>query len=316
MSNLYDVIIIGAGPAGLSAALYAGRARLSTLMIEKGHDGGQIAITSSVKNYPGSIDNETGHTLSERMSKQAKEFGAERISDTVERVELEGDIKRVVGAKDTYEGKTLIVATGTLPRPIGCENEDKFVGKGISYCATCDAELFEDFEVYVVGGGNPAVEESIYLAKFARKVTIIYQKDKLFAVPSLQEKAAEVPNIELMLNTVVESVDGDELLESMTVRDVKSGEVRTIEPDPDDGIFGLFGFVGYTSRPNSGLFEGMLDMEEGFLKTDEDMHTNIPGVFAAGDIRVKKLRQVVTATADGAIAATEALKYINDKGKD
>ena len=309
MNNIYDVVILGAGPAGLAAGLYAGRSCLKTLIIEKGQDGGQIAITDEIENYPGQIvEGESGPSLIARMSEQAKKFGAERVSDVIKSVELEGEVKKLVGAKGEYLGKTVILATGAFPRPIGCKNEGKFVGKGISFCATCDANFFEDFEVFVVGGGDSAVEEAMYLTKFARKVSIIHRRDELRAAKSIQEKAFKNPKMNFIWDTVVEEVDGDELLNKMVLKNVKTGELTTYEADEEDGQFGLFGFIGMI--PNSGLFEGIIDMERGYIKTDDNMHTNIPGVYAAGDIRVKSLRQVVTAAADGAIAAMQAEKYL------
>ena len=311
MSKIYDVIILGGGPAGLAAGLYAGRSRLSTLIIEKGQDGGQIAITDEIENYPGQmVEGESGPSLIARMTEQAKKFGAERCSDVIKSVELNGEVKKLVGAKGEYEAKCVIIATGAFPKPIGCENEGKFTGKGISFCATCDASFFEDFEVYVVGGGDSAVEEAMYLTKFARKVTIIHRRNELRAAKSIQEKAFANPKIAFLWDSVVVKVDGDELLSSMTVKNVKTGELTTVEADEDDGLFGLFGFIGY--NPNSQLFEGMLEMENGYIKTDDNMHTNIPGVFAAGDMRVKSLRQVVTAAADGAIAAMQAEHFISN----
>ncbi len=311
MSKVYDVIILGGGPAGLTAGLYAGRSRLSTLIIEKGQDGGQIAITDEIENYPGQmVEGESGPSLIARMTEQAKKFGAERCSDVIKSVDLSGDVKKLVGAKGEYEAKCVIIATGAFPKPIGCENEGKFTGKGISFCATCDAAFFEDFEVYVVGGGDSAVEEAMYLTKFARKVTIIHRRDELRAAKSIQEKAFANPKIAFMWDSVVVKVDGDELLNTMTVKNTKTGELTEVKADEDDGLFGLFGFIGY--NPNSQLFEGVLDMEHGYIKTDDNMHTSIPGVFAAGDIRVKSLRQVVTAAADGAIAAMQAEHYVSN----
>ena len=311
MGKVYDVIVLGGGPAGLTAGLYAGRSRLSTLVIEKGQDGGQIAITDEIENYPGQmVEGESGPSLIARMTEQVKKFGAERCTDMIKSVEINGDIKKLVGVKGEYEAKTLIIATGAFPKPIGCENEGKFTGKGISFCATCDAAFFEDMEVYVVGGGDSAVEEAMYLTKFARKVTIIHRRDQLRAAKSIQEKAFANPKIHFLWDSVVVKVDGDELLSSMTVKNVKTGELTTITADEDDGLFGLFGFIGY--NPNSQLFDGMLDMENGYIKTDDNMHTSIPGVFAAGDIRVKSLRQVVTAAADGAIAAMQAEHFISN----
>ena len=199
MSKIYDVIILGAGPAGLTAGLYAGRSRLSTLIIEKGQDGGQIAITDEIENYPGQmVEGESGPSLIARMTEQAKKFGAERCSDTIKSVELTGEVKKLVGVKGEYLAKSVIIATGAFPKPIGCENEGKFTGKGISFCATCDAAFFEDFEVYVVGGGDSAVEEAMYLTKFARKVTIIHRRDQLRAAKSIQEKAFANPKIHFL----------------------------------------------------------------------------------------------------------------------
>ena len=309
MSKIYDVIVLGAGPAGLTAGLYSGRARLSTLVIEKGQDGGQIAITNEIENYPGQVEGDSGPSLIARMTKQCEHFGVERVSDMIKEVELTGPVKKLIGVKGEYEAKCVIIATGAFPRPIGCKNEGKFVGKGISFCATCDAAFFEDFEVYVVGGGDAAVEEAMYLTKFARKVTIIHRRDELRAAKSIQEKAFKNEKLHFMWDTVVEEVDGeDEILSKMVVKNTKTGELTTIEADPEDGMFGLFGFIGLL--PKSELFEGVIDMEKGYIKTDDNMHTNIEGVYAAGDIRVKSLRQVVTAAADGAIAAMQAEHYI------
>ncbi len=311
MSKIYDVIILGAGPAGLSAALYAGRARLSTLLLEKSQVGGQITSTSEIENYPGQQpDGESGSSLTARMAAQVRKFGVSQASDTIKTVELTGDVKRLAGIKGEYLAKTVILATGAFPKPIGCKNEEKFVGKGISFCATCDGALFEGFEVYVVGGGDSAVEEAMYLTKFARKVTLIHRRNQLRAAKSIQEKAFANPKMAFLWDTVVDEVQGDELLESMVLRNVKTGALTTVCADPGDGIFGLFGFVG--SNPNSQLFEGQVDMDRGYILTDADMCTNIPGVYAAGDIRVKSLRQVVTAVADGAIAATQAVKFLGE----
>ena len=306
---LYDVIVLGAGPAGLTAGLYAGRSRLKTLIIEKGQDGGQIAITNEIENYPGQVEGDSGPSLIARMTKQCEHFGVERVSDMIKEVQLTGPVKKLIGVKGEYEAKCVIIATGAFPRPIGCKNEGKFVGKGISFCATCDASFFQDLEVYVVGGGDAAVEEAMYLTKFARKVTIIHRRDELRAAKSIQEKAFKNEKLHFMWNTVVDEVDGeDDILSKMIVKNTKTGELTTIEADEDDGLFGLFGFIGLL--PKSDLFEGVIDMDKGYIKTDDNMHTNVEGVYAAGDIRVKSLRQVVTAAADGAIAAMQAEKYI------
>ena len=311
MNGVYDVIIIGAGPAGLAAGLYAGRARLSTLIIEKGKEGGQIVQTSEIENYPGSIEEETGSTLIDRMSTQVDKFGAERISDTIVNMELDGKKKKLIGKKSIYSGKTVIIATGAAPTLIGCPGEKEFTGKGVSYCATCDAAFFEDFEVYVVGGGDSAVEEALYITKFARKVTIIHRRDQLRAVRSIQEKAFANEKIAFMWDSVVKEIKGDGLMNCMLVENVKTGERTEIVPDEDDGIFGVFVFIGF--KPATDIFEGKIAMENGYILTDEDMKTNIEGVFAAGDVRKKKLRQVVTAVSDGAVAAVQAGKYIDEQ---
>ena len=313
MGKLYDVVILGAGPGGLAAGLYAGRARLSTLILEKGQDGGQIAITDEIENYPGQkVEGESGPSLIERFTAQAEKFGCERAHDTIKSIEIDGDVKRLIGANDTYEGKTLIIATGAYPRPIGCEGEQEFLGKGVSYCATCDANFFEDFEVYVVGGGDAAVEEAMYLTKFARKVTVIHRRNELRAAKSIQERAFANDKLFFMWDSVVVKLDGDDILQSMTVKNVKTGELTTYEADEDDGMFGVFGFIGRV--PNTDILKdsGLALDERGYIPTDDNMLTNVPGVFAAGDVRVKELRQVVTAAADGAIAATQAEKYINE----
>ena len=314
MGKIYDVLILGAGPGGLAAGLYAGRARLSCLIVERGQDGGQIAITNEIENYPGQDleHEESGPSLIARFTKQCENFGCERAHDTITAVEINGDVKKLIGQNGTYEGKTLIIATGAFPRPIGCEGEQEFLGRGVSYCATCDANFFEDFEVYVVGGGDAAVEEAMYLTKFARKVTVIHRRDELRAAKSIQERAFANPKMNFMWNSVVVKLDGDGILSKMTVKDTKTGELREYEADEDDGMFGVFGFIGRV--PNTEVLKDSgLEMDaKGYIPTDDDMITNIPGVFAAGDVRVKSLRQVVTAAADGAIAATQAEKYINE----
>lgn len=306
MDQIYDVIILGAGPAGLAAGLYAGRARLSTLILEKLAPGGQISITDEIENYPGSTEHETGPSLVKRMAEQAKKFGAQIVSDTVLSVELSGEVKKIQCAGGAYQAKTVIAATGVVHKPIGCIGEKELTGKGVSYCATCDAAFFEGLEVFVVGGGDAAVEEALYLTKFARSVTLIHRRDQLRAAKSIQQKAFANEKMHFIWDSVVEELRGDGVLESMILRNVKTGERREIVAD--DGAFGVFVFVGF--EPAGAIFEGQLTMKNGYLVTDDDMKTNLPGVFAAGDIRVKSLRQVVTAVSDGAIAAVQAERYI------
>ncbi len=309
--GIYDVVIIGAGPAGLAAGLYAGRARLNTLIVEKAKSGGQIVITNEIENYPGCMEEETGPSLIARMEEQTKKFGVQHILDTITDVELEGDVKVLKGLHDEYRAKTVILATGAHPVPIGCPGERELSGKGVSYCATCDAAFFEDFEVYVVGGGDSAVEEALYLTKFARKVTIIHRRDQLRAAKSIQEKAFANEKIDFLWDSVVDEIKGDGLVESMVIKNTKTGELTEITADEEDGTFGIFVFIGF--QPNTELFKGKVKMNErDYIVTNDDMETDIPGVFAAGDLRQKSLRQVVTAVADGAIAAVQAGKYIEE----
>ena len=310
MDKVYDIIVLGAGPAGLAAASYAGRARMDTLLIEGTKDGGQIVITNEIENYPGSLEEESGPSLIARMTKQVEKFGADRVTDTIVDVELEGKVKHLKGNHGDYYAKAVVIATGASPRPIGCPGEKEFTGKGVSYCATCDANFFEDFEVYVVGGGDSAVEEAMYLTKFARKVTLVHRRDELRAAKSSQEKAFANPKMAFMWNTTIEEIKGDGVVTSMIVKDTKTGETREIEADEEDGTFGIFVFVGFD--PKSQLFEGKLEMENRYIVTDKYMHTSVPGVFAAGDVIVKHLRQVVTACGDGAVAATEAQHYVEN----
>ena len=305
-NKIYDVVILGAGPAGLAAGLYAGRSRLSVLILEKGIDGGQIAVTHDIENYPGQskVDGMTGQELVAPMTEQCKKFGCERVSDTITACDFSGPVKKFVGSKGEYLGKTVIVCTGAMTRSIGCKNEAKYVGKGISYCAVCDANFFEDFEIYVVGGNGIAAEESLYLAGYARKVTMIHKGPALTVSPMLKERLDAEPKIHVLCNEEVE----DELLSEIVLKNTKTGEETVLHADAEDGFFGLFGFTG---KKTTGMFDGVLDMEGGYIKTDECMRTNVPGVFAAGDVRVTPLRQVVTACADGAIAAMQCYKYIS-----
>ena len=292
-----------------SAGLYAGRGGLKTLLLEKGQDGGQIALTAELENYPGQLlEGETGLSLAGRMAEQCRRFGVERAADTIQSVRLDGPVKELTGERGTYRSRAVILATGAAPRPIGCENEARFVGQGISFCATCDGALFRGLEVYVAGGGDSAVEEAVYLTRFARKVTVIHRRDRLRAARSIQERAFANPKVAFLWDSVVVRAEGTDVLEAITVKNVKTGALSTLRADPADGMLGLFGFTGYT--PNTGLFAGQLALEEGYIKTGEDMGAGLPGVFAAGDVRRKSLRQVVTACADGAVAAVAAERYL------
>ncbi|MFR1710277.1 MAG: thioredoxin-disulfide reductase [Clostridium sp.] len=305
MSQIYDTIIIGGGPAGLSAGLYASRSRMKTLIIERAKYGGQATTTDELENYPGSIEECTGTALSQRMRQQAEDFGTEFVKDEVVETVLEGNVKVIKCRKGEYQAKTIIIATGATPRLGGFKNEIELRGRGVSYCATCDADFFTDLDIAVIGGGDSAITEAIYLAKFGESVTVIHRRDSLRAAKSLQEKAFANPKIKFIWDSVVEEANGEEILENLTIKNIKTGEVSTLD------VNGCFVFVGYL--PISELFKGKINMtERGDIITDEEMRTNIPGVFAAGDVREKSLRQVITAAADGAIAATNAEHYIEN----
>lgn len=305
MSQIYDTIIIGGGPAGLAAALYGGRARMKTLMIERAKFGGQAATTEELENYPGSVDDHTA-TLINRMKDQAERFGTEIVKDEIVDVKLEGDIKVLKGRNVEYQGKTVIIATGANPRLAGFKNEVELRGKGVSYCATCDADFFTELDVAVIGGGDSALDEALYLTKFAENVTVIHRRDEFRANKAVQEKVLNHPKIKVIWNTVPEeAIDDGGILGGLKLKNRVTGEESTLD------VQGCFVFVGY--NPNSELFKGIIDMtDRGDIITDANMHTNIPGVFAAGDVREKSLRQVITASADGAIAATQAEHYVEN----
>ena len=307
MSQIYDVIIIGGGPAGLAAGLYAGRAKMKAMLLERAKFGGQAATTSELENYPGSISGDTPELI-KRMREQAEEFKTEIVKDEIVSVELEGDVKKLVGKLATYEAKTIIIATGANPRLAGFANEVELRGKGVSYCATCDADFFEELDVAVVGGGDSALDEAIYLTKFANKVSVIHRRDEFRGNKSVQERVFANDKIEVIWDSVVEeAIDDDGILGGLKVKNVKTGEISTLD------VQGCFIFVGYDS--NTKVFEGTgLNLSDrGEIITDENMKTNFEGVYAAGDVRLKTLKQVITAAADGAIAATQAEHYLASK---
>lgn len=311
MSTKYDVAVIGAGPAGLASGLYAARAKMSVIILEKDGTGGQIATTDEVANYPGSIPEATGPSLIARMVEQCDEFGAEIVQKSVTEVDFDSKIKKLTLADGSViEAKTVIIGTGAVPRKINAPGEKELTGKGVSYCATCDADFFTDMEVYCIGGGDTAVEEAIYLTKFASKVTVVHRRDELRAAKSIQEKAFANDKIEFIWDSGVKEINGDGLVEQLVLTNKKTGEDTVIDAPEDFGTFGIFVFIGYI--PNTELFQDKIELDGGYIVTDPDMKTNVEGVFAAGDVRVKSLRQVVTATADGAIAAVQAEHYISN----
>lgn len=308
-NKIYDVAILGAGPAGLTAGMYAARAKLSAVIIDKGIDGGQIAVAHEIENYPGQAEErESGQQLTARMAAQAKRFGCERVSDLITSCELDGPVKTLHGAKESYRARTLILCTGAITRKLGCKNEEKYIGRGLSYCAVCDAAFFEGLDIYSVGGSSIALEEALFLSKFGRSVTVIHKGKRLSAGRELIERAEAAGNISVLLNTEITELGGAELLSEITLKDTLTGETRTVSASPEDGLLGCFCFTG---QRTTGMLDGLLEMENGYIRTDEKMASSVPGVFAAGDVRVTPLRQVVTACADGAIAAMQCEKYIS-----
>ncbi|MEJ8553557.1 thioredoxin-disulfide reductase [Tepidibacter sp. Z1-5] len=310
MSDVYDLIVIGAGPGGLSAGLYGARAKMNTLIIEKDRAGGQIFTTNEVANYPGSIRNASGPSLIARMEEQCEEFGAKRVKDTIEEVEFDDKIKVLKGKKEEYRAKAVVIATGASPRMLNIPGEKELKGKGVSYCATCDGEFFTDLEVFVVGGGNSACEEAMFLTKFARKVTILSRSNHLTAAKSVQAKVLDHDKVEVKWNMEITELKGDKRLEAMTLRNLETGEITEYEADKEDGTFGVFIFVGFA--PQTKLFDGKVELERGYILTSPNMETNVEGIYAAGDCRVKVLRQVVSACGDGATATVMAEKYIEN----
>ena len=305
MDKIYDVAIVGGGPAGYSAGLYASRGKLDTVIIEKGKWGGQAATTEELENYPGSVEDPTGPKVMDRMKEQAKSFGTEFLSDEVVGFELGDDVKILKLKEGELKAKAIIIATGAEHVSLGVPGEEELRGKGVSYCATCDADFFTELEVVVIGGGNTAVEEAIYLTKFADKVTIIHRRDEFRAAKSIAEKALANEKIEVIWDTVVEEIYGDGIVEGVKLKNVKTEEVKEYSTD------GVFVFVG--TKPISEFAQGVVEMtDSGYIITDENMKTSVEGIFAAGDVRDKLLRQVITAAADGAIAAISAEKYIEE----
>lgn len=309
--ELYDVMIIGGGPCGLSAALYASRGGKRTLLVEKGMAGGQIAQTSTVENYPGGILEESGIQLSARMREQAEHFGAEFVTDEIGEVSLEGDVKSLKGKKAIYKGYSVIIATGASPRKLGKPGEAEFTGRGVSYCATCDGFFFSGQKVIVVGGGESALEEGSFLTRFAKEVILVHRRDSFKASAYAQEQIKNNEKVKILFDTEIEEIKGTDLIQEVVLKNIKTGQQISCKPE-DGGLIGVFVFAGHV--PNSDLFRGSVEMDEkGFFMADERMRTNLQGVFAAGDVRQKDLRQVITAAADGAIAGVEAVRYTDER---
>jgi len=303
---LFDVIIIGGGPAGLTAGIYTSRARLKSLLIEKGLLGGQVTTTEFVENYPGFDEGISGAELSGKMEKQARKFGLEIIQASVQKISLHEKTKKILleGNKE-YEAKSIILSTGAHPKTLGVEGEGEYRGKGVSYCATCDGAFFKGEKLAVIGGGDSAVEEAIFLTKFAETVYIIHRRDQLRAAKIAQERASSNTKIKFIWNSVVNKIEGEETVKALQIKNVKTQEESVLD------VQGVFIYVGY--NPNTEFIKGTVDLDkDNYIITNEKMATSVPGIFAAGDVRSQTLKQIATAVGDGAIAAVEAEKYIEE----
>lgn len=300
---IYDLIILGAGPAGISAAIYASRAKLNTLWIEKNFaNGGQVLNTYEVDNYPG-MPGINGYDLGEAMNAHAEKLGISSVRENVKSVEDMGAYKIVRTRKNEYHTRTLIAACGAAHRKLGIPGEEEFSGMGVSYCATCDGAFFKDKTTVVCGGGNVAVEDAVFLSRICEKVYLVHRRDELRADKVLQDKLFSCKNVEILWNSVLTEIKGNDQVTGVTVRDVKSSEERLIETD------GVFIAVGI--EPNTGLFEGIVTLDErGYIVAGEEGITSVPGIFAAGDIRTKMLRQIVTAVSDGANTVASVQNYL------
>ena len=305
MENLYDVVIIGGGPAGLTAALYLARAKYRCVVLEKEQFGGQIAITHEVVNYPG-IAKTSGKALTDTIQQQAEHFGAELVLAEANGFDLAGDVKTVHTNMGDYRCFGILLATGAHPRTVGFKGEEEHKGRGVAYCATCDGEFFTGKEIFVVGGGYAAAEESVFLTKFARHVTILVRKDDFSCAASVADQAKNHEKITVLTNTVMEEVSGENGLTYARYRNITTGEVTEYKSEES---FGVFVFAGYA--PATETVKGVVELnEQGYIVTDAAQRTSVEGVYAAGDVCIKSLRQVVTATSDGALAATELEKYV------
>ena len=302
--NMYDLIIVGAGPAGLTAALYAGRSRLKTLMLEKIGVGGRILMTEVIENFPGFVDGIHTADLIKRMQEQVINLGVNIVLEEVS--EIDCKLKTVRTNAGTYSADAIIIATGAHPRKLGVPGEDKLTGRGVSYCATCDGPLYREKNVVIVGGGNAMAEEALYLTRFAKSVSIIHRRDELRASLILQEKLKENKKINFILSSVITEITGSGKVEAMKIKDLNTSQGKIIQCD------GIFIYIGY--NPDTVFLKGKLNLDEGgFIITGEDMSTSQGGIFACGDCRKKTLYQVVTACGDGAVAADSAYNYLASK---
>ncbi|MDO4689886.1 MAG: FAD-dependent oxidoreductase [Fusobacterium sp.] len=309
MEKIYDLIIVGGGPAGLSAGIYAGRAKLDVLILEKEQKGGQIALTSEVVNYPGILEI-SGSEYIAQTRKQAENFGVNFIQEEVTDMDFTQKIKVIKTANAEYKALSIVVATGAAPRKLGFPGEKEFTGRGVAYCATCDGEFFTGMDIFVIGAGFAAAEEAMFLTKYGKSVTIIAREPDFTCAKSIGDKVKAHPKITVKFNTELTELTGDMKPTGAKFKNNVTGEISEYKAKVGE-TFGVFVFVGYA--PSSQIFKGHINIDEyGFIPTDEELMTNVPGIFAAGDIRPKRLRQVVTAVSDGAIAATSIEKYVHD----
>jgi thioredoxin reductase (NADPH) len=305
-TEIYEVIVIGGGPGGLTAGLYTSRARLRTLLIESALFGGQMTTTELIENYPGFPQGVSGDELSRLMEEQARRFGMETVAQEVVKLGLEGDVKVVQTYESTYRCEALIISTGAEYRKLGVPGEEEFAGKGVSYCATCDGAFFRDSRIVVVGGGDSALTEALFLTKFAKELTIIHRRDALRGTKIYQERAFANPKIKFLWNSIVQEIKGDSMVRSIVVKNVKTGEIKEFETE------GAFLFVGLV--PRTQFLKGIVQMDEGgYVITSDQCETSEKGIFAVGDCRKKLLRQIATAVGDGATAAFAAEKFLELK---
>ncbi|MBI5547089.1 MAG: thioredoxin-disulfide reductase [Deltaproteobacteria bacterium] len=310
MSEPFDLIVVGAGPAGLATAIYAARARLKTLVLDSSVPGGQVKTTHKVSNYPGFADDVKGSELAAAFAQQAQRFGAQiRRAVEITEVDLQAPQKRIVlDEEDEVTAPAVVVATGARPRSLGVDGESRFKGRGISYCATCDGAYFEGKDIHVIGGGNSAVEESLFLTQFARSVTIVHQLDHFQCEASTAQEALSNPKIRVIWDSEPRAFMGEKSLEKLRLENVKTHEVTELATD------GVFVFIGMV--PQTELLQGVVPLNKwGYAETDESMATPVPGLYVAGDVRAKLFRQITTAVADGTIAALAAQRYLRDRAK-
>ena len=305
MEKVYDVLIIGGGPAGYTAALYSARAGLSTLTVEKMSPGGQMTLTGDIENYPGFDEGVDGYTLGMKMQAGAEKFGAETVYGEVTEVDLSEKIKRTKTTDGEYFSKTVIIATGAVARPLGLPDEEALTGRGVHYCAHCDGRFYRDKTVMVVGGGNSAAADALYLSRLCKKVYLVHRRDTLRAERVYHAPLMSAENVEFIWNSTAVGLISEKRVAGVRVRDLKTDTETEISVD------GLFVSIG--RKPETSLYKGQLALEGGYIVAGEDTKTSIPGVFAAGDVRTKTLRQIITAAADGAVAATEAERYITEE---